>query len=221
MRRGPGGGGNRPRRRRLRRRRLHSFLGHFEAPDVGDPAVRPRRMHGHAAPARRRPGDGPAARCHRHLPPGDRHPDVPGHEGEANRDQRSTGRGRRLRRGVERRAAARVPAPRGHHERHGPGRRRDRRSRRPGEDECSDQRDHAETVSRRRPSHDEACVARPRSAARCRVLGRTRSHRYGHSLRPCIALADRTRATKPHRVTASPEEGLCAPKKKSPLFGKT
>ena len=46
------------------------------------------------------------------------------------------------------------------------------------------------------------CVARPRSAARCCVLGLARMPAYERDLRPCITLADRTRATKPHYVKA-------------------
>src|SRR5689334_13904100 len=49
----------------------------------------------------------------------------------------------------------------------------------------------------------EAYVARPRSPARCRVLGSARSNHYGHSLRSCIALADRTRSTKHRHVRPS------------------
>ena len=47
------------------------------------------------------------------------------------------------------------------------------------------------------------CVARLRSAARCRVLSRARSLGYERSLRPCIALADRTRIDESHCVRAS------------------
>jgi preprotein translocase subunit SecG len=47
-----------------------------------------------------------------------------------------------------------------------------------------------------------SCAARPRSAARCRVLGRANSLDYWLSLRPCIALADRTRST--NRIVREP-----------------
>ena len=52
-------------------------------------------------------------------------------------------------------------------------------------------------------SHNEGCVARPRSSARCGVLGHAHMPAYGRSLRPCIALDDRTRIDERHHVRAS------------------